>query len=131
MTECLNCGGEGWVCENHADRPWDGTSNRDDACDCGAGMPCGVCSLGMASAGYVNRREKAIATWLRELEPSYSGWNPHDEEHDDARNGAIRWVSEQIENGKHWPAAQAIEARRAETGTGSVHESAVPEGNAS
>ena len=49
---CKNCEGGGWVCENHADRPWGGTSVCDDACECGAGMPCGVCNLGMASAGY-------------------------------------------------------------------------------
>ena len=42
MTEgfCKNCDGQGWVCENHADRPWDGVSNREDACGCGAGAPC-------------------------------------------------------------------------------------------
>jgi hypothetical protein len=25
---------EGWVCENHPDRPW------PSGCDCGAGQPC-------------------------------------------------------------------------------------------
>jgi len=38
--DCWFCGGEGWVCENHGDRPWGGISTRADACDCGAGMPC-------------------------------------------------------------------------------------------
>lgn len=34
---CDTCGGEGWVCENHPDMPWDG----DAGCNCGgAGMPC-------------------------------------------------------------------------------------------
>jgi hypothetical protein len=51
-AECRNCGGIEWVCENHADRPWGGASNRDDACACGAGMPCGACNLRMASAAY-------------------------------------------------------------------------------
>ena len=51
-THCRNCGGEGWVCENHADRPWGGTSADGEACECGAGMPCGVCNLRLASALY-------------------------------------------------------------------------------
>ncbi len=49
---CHVCDGGMWVCENHADRPWGGTSSRDDACECGAGMPCGACNLRMASDGY-------------------------------------------------------------------------------
>jgi hypothetical protein len=44
MTErCRRCDGGGWVCENHPDRPWDGTSSRADACGCGAGDPCPDC----------------------------------------------------------------------------------------
>ena len=126
---CAVCGGGQWVCENHAGRPWEGTSSRDDACNCGgAGMPCGACSLEMASAGFVDQREKAIAIWLRELEPSYSGWNDRDEVFDEGWNCAIEWVATQISTGKHWPSAQAIEARRAET-LGSVEdESAAPTG---
>ena len=31
--QCPNCE-EGWVCENHPERPW------PSGCDCGAGMPC-------------------------------------------------------------------------------------------
>jgi hypothetical protein len=43
MTEdeaknCPNCGGERWVCENHAECAW------PDVCDCGAGMPCPACN---------------------------------------------------------------------------------------
>lgn len=35
---CAICG---YVCENHEDRPWDGVSERADACHCGgAGVPC-------------------------------------------------------------------------------------------
>jgi hypothetical protein len=119
-ADCRNCDGGGWVCENHADLPWEGTSNRDDACHCGAGMPCGACSLGMASAGFVDRREQAVATWLAELEPSYSGWNDHDEHYDRGWNHAIEWVAEQLRSGKHRPAAQAIEARSDETRSGSA-----------
>lgn len=40
---CRNCDGQEWVCENHTDRPWEGMSTREDACSCGAGMPCPVC----------------------------------------------------------------------------------------
>ena len=43
MRPCPTCDDKGWVCENHADRPWDGVSNRHDACGCGAGMPCKEC----------------------------------------------------------------------------------------
>lgn len=43
---CNNCADSGWVCENHADRPWDGVSDDLRACLCGgAGMPCPVCNL--------------------------------------------------------------------------------------
>ncbi len=40
---CKNCDDTGWVCENHADKPWEGESGRNDACSCGAGMPCNEC----------------------------------------------------------------------------------------
>jgi hypothetical protein len=41
---CNICDDKGWVCENHPDKPWDGTSDREDACSCGgAGMPCVQC----------------------------------------------------------------------------------------
>lgn len=47
MAYCVNCDGGYWVCENHADRPWHGTSDSEDACDCGgAGSPCPVCNTG-------------------------------------------------------------------------------------
>src|SRR5207248_124725 len=40
-SECEVCGGARWVCEDHPDKPWDGASDREDACHCGgAGMPC-------------------------------------------------------------------------------------------
>ena len=34
---CPICLGLGWVRENHPARVWD----RDNGCECGAGMPCG------------------------------------------------------------------------------------------
>jgi hypothetical protein len=38
-VECPICGGTGWVCEVHPDRPWETGDIRD--CRCGApGMPC-------------------------------------------------------------------------------------------
>ena len=37
---CQICDDTLYVCENHKDRPWDGNSDRADACGCGAGMPC-------------------------------------------------------------------------------------------
>ncbi len=33
---CANCGGEGWVCEDHPEVPWLG----GDGCCGAAGMPC-------------------------------------------------------------------------------------------
>lgn len=52
MSECRNCGGGEWVCENHRDRPWGGTASHVDACGCGAGAPCPVCKPVMACAAY-------------------------------------------------------------------------------
>jgi hypothetical protein len=34
---CKYCRGQGWVCENHQDVPWD---DGDQSCCGGAGMPC-------------------------------------------------------------------------------------------
>ncbi len=34
---CANCNGEGWVCENHPEIPWNGGYQT---CCGGAGMPC-------------------------------------------------------------------------------------------
>src|ERR1700733_5105679 len=45
MTDCSNCGGMGWVGENHQDRPWGGLSVGKNACECGAGAPCPICNL--------------------------------------------------------------------------------------
>lgn len=44
--ECPNCHGSGTVCENHKDKPWEPESFHEDACGCGAGMPCAVCCKG-------------------------------------------------------------------------------------
>lgn len=43
-VECPICGGEGWVCENHPDKPWETGTKYD--CQCGgAGMPCRCTNL--------------------------------------------------------------------------------------
>jgi hypothetical protein len=52
-ADCSNCDGSGWVCENHPDRPWEHLAAPGEGCGCGAGQPCGVCNLQMASAGFV------------------------------------------------------------------------------
>jgi len=40
-VECPKCHGEGWVCEDHPDLPWEGFIALPDCCSCGAaGMPC-------------------------------------------------------------------------------------------
>jgi hypothetical protein len=36
LEVCANCDGEGWVCEDHPEVPWNG----GDGCCGGAGMPC-------------------------------------------------------------------------------------------
>lgn len=42
---CKRCDGQGWVCENHPDLPWDGVSTAPNACGCGgAGAPCADCN---------------------------------------------------------------------------------------
>lgn len=39
--KCFRCEDRGWVCENHAERPWEGPH----ACECGgAGAPCPRCN---------------------------------------------------------------------------------------
>jgi hypothetical protein len=43
---CANCHDAYWVCENHPARPWEPHSDSEDACGCGAGMPCPVCNTG-------------------------------------------------------------------------------------
>ena len=38
---CTRCDDNGWVCEDHQDRPWEG----ERACGCGAaGAPCPDCN---------------------------------------------------------------------------------------
>ena len=48
---CPNCDGQGIVCENHWDRPWRAVSHREDACECGAGMSCQVCTVFSSDEG--------------------------------------------------------------------------------
>ena len=43
VSMCSGCDDTGHVCENHPTRPWDGISDADNACGCGAGMPCPEC----------------------------------------------------------------------------------------
>ncbi|MEO8596430.1 MAG: hypothetical protein ABI759_24135, partial [Candidatus Solibacter sp.] len=44
-AEYKACGGTGWVCEDHDNKPWGDASTSDDACHCGgAGMPCPMCN---------------------------------------------------------------------------------------
>lgn len=42
MAKCKKCQDEGWVCENHPDKPWD--RSMAGGCQCGAGMPCIECN---------------------------------------------------------------------------------------
>jgi hypothetical protein len=42
--QCPICDSTGFVCVNHRDRPWAEISDRNDACRCGAGTPCGLCN---------------------------------------------------------------------------------------
>lgn len=41
QPECKNCDSSGWVCEDHADVPW---NYGDPECCGGAGAPCPVCN---------------------------------------------------------------------------------------
>ena len=38
---CNNCNDDNWVCELHADKPWD----DGEGCCGAAGMPCPVCNI--------------------------------------------------------------------------------------
>jgi len=41
---CVRCGGTGWVCEDHREKPW-GATHVTDACQCGgAGALCSCCA---------------------------------------------------------------------------------------
>jgi hypothetical protein len=51
MAYCQSCDNTGHVCENHPRRPWAAVSGRDDACDCGAGMPCPKCTTPVPQDG--------------------------------------------------------------------------------
>ena len=43
--KCPACNNTGHVCENHPDRQW------PDKCDCGAGMPCPLCTTPVPQDG--------------------------------------------------------------------------------
>jgi hypothetical protein len=40
---CRACNDTGHVCENHPGKPWADISDAENACDCGAGLPCVAC----------------------------------------------------------------------------------------
>jgi len=64
----------------------------------------------------------AIVTWLRDRQEIFRS------EYAVSVDPAVRAIADAIERGDHLTAqAKAMEARRAETGTGSVHDSAVPQ----
>lgn len=42
QPDCKNCCSQGWVCENHADQPW---NDGDPKCCGGAGAPCPDCNV--------------------------------------------------------------------------------------
>ena len=43
-VKCEICDGDGWVCENHPNLPWE-DADSPRACDCGgAGSPCHNCN---------------------------------------------------------------------------------------
>ena len=48
---CPNCDGTGAVCENHPKQPWSPLTSREDACGCGAGMPCPYCTRDVPQDG--------------------------------------------------------------------------------
>jgi len=62
LKPCRNCGGVGWVCENHTDAPWGGASSHPDACECGAGAPCPCCRPEMVNAGLIGALHKTL--WM-------------------------------------------------------------------
>lgn len=45
MSVCIACLDTGHVCENHSNRQW------PDVCDCGAGMPCLLCTTSVPQDG--------------------------------------------------------------------------------
>jgi len=47
---CPNCDDSTTVCSKHTDHPWAGSSDREDACDHGGGVPCPICSDRMERA---------------------------------------------------------------------------------
>lgn len=97
MNECSNCDGSGWVCENHADRPWGGMAAPGEGCGCGAGMPCGVCNLQMASARYsepwrqlADRAISSVESAVRETNWGQPTFGPNADEELRAEYDALR-----------------------------------------
>lgn len=48
MSDCAICKGEGWVCENHPEIPWNGGNQE---CCGGAGSPC-ACNSDLSLTGF-------------------------------------------------------------------------------
>jgi hypothetical protein len=68
VAACSNCEGSGWVCEDHPDRPWEGTSAPGEGCDCGAGSPCPCCNLRMAAVGLTEPLRELVVRAISMLE---------------------------------------------------------------
>lgn len=106
MSACRNC--SGWVCENHLDTPWPGLTDAE--CCGGAGSPCPVCDPETANAPLIYSIAQEARRYAAFYEPNSDGRH------------TFTMFAEFVETRA---IAQAIEARRAATGTGAVHESAV------
>lgn len=72
MADCRNCAGEGWVCENHLDMPWQG---GDQTCCGGAGAPCPVCNGRMAVSGLLSTIATEARRYAGHYRPSSDGFN--------------------------------------------------------
>lgn len=63
---CPNCLNEGHACENHPERPWEGTIAPPEGCDCGgAGIPCPTCCDPIPQDGRHSIREAFTPRHLR------------------------------------------------------------------
>lgn len=63
---CVHCLDEGMVCENHPDKPWEGTlSEAEGGCGCGAGTPCPHCCSPLPQDGTGSIADAFTPDWLR------------------------------------------------------------------
>jgi len=58
---CYRCGGSGWICEPHPDKP-----DGHDHCE-GPGIPCPVCNSATATSGNISL---PLAAWLSDRRPA-------------------------------------------------------------